>query len=63
MGVRSKAPEKPGLLATVDLVKMTGMPLVAGGLMDQPHIWLFQFEMAMGIQELFRALDEMANQK
>jgi hypothetical protein len=63
MGVISKMPKKPELLATVDLIKETGLPLVAGGLMDQPHIWLLQLEMVHDVQDLFRALDEMSNRK
>ena len=36
--------EKPEALALYDKCKMVGLPLVAGGLMDQPHIWLKEFE-------------------
>jgi hypothetical protein len=61
-GVRSTAPDKPDLLAAVDLVKRSGLPLVAGGVLDQPHIWLVQLDMAQGIAELFAALNHMADQ-
>lgn len=40
-----------------ELIQSTGLPLVRGALIDQPHIWLRQWEVIHGIVELFDHLD------
>lgn len=52
MGATSKAPKIPAALATYQLVKEFGIPLVAGGVMDQPYIWLLQYEIAKQVSDL-----------
>lgn len=56
MGVRSRTEPKPGALTTVEYIEKMGLPLVAGGLMDQPHIWLLQMEMVIEVRSLFEAI-------
>lgn len=46
-------PEKPEELRLYELSKSTGLPLVVGGLMDQPHMWLDQIEMIENIKKLY----------
>ena len=45
MGLKPDATiEKPEALVLYDKCKSMNLPLVAGGLMDQPHVWLLEFE-------------------
>lgn len=37
-------------------MKETGLPLVAGGVMDQPHIWLEQLGVIRNVINLFDAM-------
>lgn len=37
-------PEKPECLVLYDRCKLFGLPLQTGGLRDQPHIWLLEYE-------------------
>lgn len=57
-----KVPNKPGILAAVELIESTGLPLWAGGLMDQPHIFLMQQEMVLGLKDLWDAINAAADQ-
>ena len=61
MGVRTRAPLKPKILAAVEMVERFGLPLVAGGLMDQPHIWLLQMDLVNGVRDLFKAVNDLAS--
>jgi hypothetical protein len=38
-----KIPEKPAVLVYYEQCKALRVPLVAGGLMDQPYVWLEQY--------------------
>jgi hypothetical protein len=53
---------KPAALEWYELVKSTGLPLVEGGLLDQPHIWLFQWELVDSVATMYAEVDQM-NQK
>ena len=44
MGVRSTPPQKPDVLVTYGMCEKQRLPLVAGGLMNQPHFWLLERE-------------------
>jgi hypothetical protein len=55
-GLNTKLPPKPEELQLHELLQMTGLPLLAGGYMDQPHIWLKQQQMVIAIKEMFDAL-------
>lgn len=62
-GARSKVPKKPDLLATYEIVTELNMPVVAGGLMDQPYIWLLQYEIVSNEVKLQKIRDELAAPK
>lgn len=54
MGARTgDLPEKPEELRLYELAKKTGLPLVAGGLLDQPHMWLDAIELIESIQKIY----------
>ena len=44
MGMKVTQPiEKPEALILYEQVTSFGLPLVSGGIMDQPHIWLQEY--------------------
>lgn len=61
-GLRKDVLPKPETLRRYELVKSTGLPLIAGGLLDQPHIWIMQWEVIEAVLEIFKAQEEMARQ-
>ena len=44
MRARSIPPKKTDVLVTYEMCIKQRLPLVAGGLMDQPHFWLLEQE-------------------
>ncbi len=58
-----KMPPKPAILRMYELVKSTGLPLVEGALMDQPHIWLRQYEMVDSTKTMWDAINAMAEKQ
>ena len=56
-----KVPPKPAILRMYELVRNTGLPLVEGALMDQPHIWLRQYEMVDATRKMWDAINAMAD--
>lgn len=60
-GIRKKPPEKPPILQTIDLMRKTGLPLVSGGLLDQPYTWLLQYSAAMDTVEAMEAINGGSN--
>lgn len=55
----SAIPEKPEALALYDACKTMNTPLIAGGVMDQPHIWLMEYQVCDHERERFRRLQEI----
>ena len=56
-GIRPKEiTEKPEALALYELCEMTGLPLVKGSLLDQPHIWLQEYVICRQESIIFGAL-------
>jgi len=39
-GLIKEIPEKPEILQLYDQTKSLGIPLCAGGVLDQPHMWV-----------------------
>jgi len=56
-GLHPRIPEKPEALLLWQQCQALGLPLVAGGLMDQPHIWLLEVAIILEEEQLF----ELAN--
>jgi len=62
-GIRKDIPEKPDELAVYELIKSTGLHLVPGGLMQQPHIWLMMWEIIDGTEKVFEHLDKIEQER
>lgn len=45
-------PGKPEALEKYEQCKELGLPLVAGGLQDQPHIWLLEVGVIRNVLEI-----------
>lgn len=52
-GIRSQPVEKPYELILYEMVCDMGLPVLAGGIMDQPHIWLLQYAVVRNIKLIF----------
>jgi hypothetical protein len=57
-----KVPPKPVELLTYERIKSTGLHLYAGGLMDQPHIWLMQWEMVEAVLLMWEVINRQSEQ-
>ncbi len=55
--------EKPGELTLFEQVREMGIPLVAGGLMDQPHIWVMVYGVIRNQLLLWEAISGANNVK
>lgn len=53
-----KVPPKPDELVVYELLQKLNLPLAAGGLLDQPHIWILQYEVIKGVLDEYRALED-----
>jgi hypothetical protein len=60
-GIRSSVPYKPEKLKVYEATKESGLPLVSGGLMDQPYIWIAIFEVVNQEITLHDALDNASS--
>jgi hypothetical protein len=58
MGMSSKGIHKPEVLIRYEQVRAMGIPLVAGGLVDQPYLWLKEFAIITQIVQVFEAIAE-----
>jgi hypothetical protein len=55
MHVRNIPPKKPDVLVIYEMCVKQRLPLVAGGLMDQPHFWLLEQEVIEQTLEMLRS--------
>ncbi len=55
-------PRKPQALINYELVKKSPIPLIAGGIMDQPYIWSLQFEVIEAEVNLHETIKRVAAQ-
>lgn len=44
MGASNKLPDKPDAMLRYEEIKELGVPLVEGGVMDQPHIFMMEYD-------------------
>jgi len=63
MGLNPGIPKKPAALVFYEQTKELGLPLVEGGILDQPHIWLEQYAVCMQREQLWRGIIENARAK
>jgi hypothetical protein len=47
--------EKPKALEYYEQIEEFGIPLVAGGVFDQPHIFMMQYRVCQRIKDLFES--------
>jgi hypothetical protein len=58
-----KLPEKPVAYIFYEQCKELNLPLIEGGIMDQPHIWLMQWAVCMQREALWRSIDERSQSR
>jgi hypothetical protein len=51
-----KIPDRPEALTLWEKCQWLGLPLMEGGLADQPHLWIEEVAVVRDIQELFKAI-------
>ncbi len=56
-GLTTSVPDKPEALKVLEQCESLDIPLVAGGLMDQPHIWLLEVGRVKKFRDTFELLD------
>ena len=49
-------PEKPAILEYVELIQSSGHLLMPGGLMQQPHIFMREYSMAVAMKTVFDSI-------
>jgi hypothetical protein len=57
-GMNISIPEKPDALKLLEQCEAFDIPLVAGGLMNQPHLWLREVGTIMKFREVRQMLEE-----
>lgn len=63
MGLRSNIPDKPEALVFYERCRVLGLPLVAGGVLDQPYIWLQELAIVIEQVDLFTILENRSQQQ
>ena len=59
MGLKpKKMPSKPQALLEYQRCKALGIPLVSGGVRDQPHVWLQELAVILNQEELWTKILE-----
>lgn len=58
-GMNVHIPDKPEALKLLEQCEVFGIPLVAGGLMSQPHIWLREVGVIRNQREIREMLESM----
>jgi hypothetical protein len=59
-GMSVRIPEKPDALKLLEKCEAFGIPLVAGGLLNQPHIWLLEVGVIRNERELRERLESLS---
>jgi hypothetical protein len=65
LGARPAAelPEKPGYLIAYELLPEAQRPcIISGGIMEQPHLWLLEYEAIDQVVKLFTRLNNPNSQ-
>lgn len=57
MGLKAKLPPKPEALIRYEQCQALGLPLVSGGVIDQPYLWLQELAVVIEQDNLFRILE------
>ena len=56
-GLNVPIPAQPEILQYLEMCETNHVPLVAGGLMDQPHIYLIEANIARTRREMFQRIN------
>jgi hypothetical protein len=62
-GVSNTLPDKPEALFYYEMTKEMGIPLVAGGVRDQPHIWMMEYRICKNETTLWENILEAQNKQ
>lgn len=62
MGLTAKVPEKPMAYDLYIKTERLGIPLVSGGLIDQPHIWLMELGVILETEQVYSSMEAMASE-
>jgi hypothetical protein len=62
-GFRVKIPEKPEALILTEQCQDLGLPLVQGGVEDQPYIWMKEYAICIQTKALFDAINKAQERK
>lgn len=57
-GVNREVPRPPEAYVKLQQCERLGLPLMEGGLMDQPHIWLLEVGVIREVERVFDALTQ-----
>lgn len=60
-GLSKDLPLPPEALVLWRQCRATGMPLAAGGLMDQPHIWLMELAVVLDFETIIERIKDANN--
>lgn len=63
LGFRKVAADKPPELILYEQLIELQIPLIEGGLMDQPHIWIIQYATCKNRTAMWRSIMENAKPK
>lgn len=62
-GLRQTVPEPPEALVYWRQCRALGIPLVAGGLLEQPHIWLLELAIVKEVEDTFEIANALAQEQ
>jgi hypothetical protein len=62
MGINAKPPEKPEALILWNQCQAMGLPLVSGGTMNQPHLWMQEVAVITDVVTLFAELERQGQE-
>jgi len=63
LGLRTKIPDKPEALILTEQCQDLGLPLVQGGVEDQPYIWMREYALCVQTKALFEAINKAQENK
>ena len=61
LGLVTKVPDKPQALIYVEQIDELGIPLVAGGVLDQPYIFMQEYKIVRHFQQIQAILEAQQN--
>jgi len=59
-GINQPVPEPPEVMVLWRQCKALGLPLAAGGVLDQPHIWLLEMGVLLSVETLMETVSAQA---